>query len=112
MSTKVKTNTKDRFIIIMAGGRGERFWPVSREKTPKQLIKLLGDRSFLQATVDRVLPLVPLKNILPPWCRTPGMICGGAGISCAANSRIETSFGNAAGTAPKPTAMSTCSLIA
>ena len=48
----------------MAGGRGERFWPVSREKTPKQLVTLLGSRSFLQQTVDRVLPLVPLKNIL------------------------------------------------
>jgi len=60
---KTKTNNKDRFVIIMAGGRGERFWPVSREKTPKQLIKLLGDKSFLQETVARVLPLVPLKNI-------------------------------------------------
>ena len=35
---KTKPNTDDRFVIIMAGGRGERFWPVSREKTPKQLI--------------------------------------------------------------------------
>ena len=43
---KTKTDTKDRFVIIMAGGRGERFWPMSREKTPKQLIRLLGDRSF------------------------------------------------------------------
>jgi mannose-1-phosphate guanylyltransferase len=58
------TSNSDRFAIIMAGGRGERFWPVSREKTPKQLIKLLGDRSFLQQAVDRVLPLVPAKNIL------------------------------------------------
>ena len=47
----------------MAGGRGERFWPVSREKTPKQLITLLGEKSFLQQAVERVLPLVPLKNI-------------------------------------------------
>ena len=62
--TKTKPENKDRFVIIMAGGRGERFWPVSREKTPKQLIKLLGDRSFLQQAVDRVLPLVPIKNIL------------------------------------------------
>ena len=60
---KTKTDNKDRFVIIMAGGRGERFWPVSREKTPKQLIKLLGDRSFLQQAVDNVLPLVPVKNI-------------------------------------------------
>src|SRR6185295_14082025 len=61
---KAKTDNKDRYVIIMAGGRGERFWPLSREKTPKQLITLLGDRSFLQQAVDRVLPLVPLKNIL------------------------------------------------
>src|SRR5437763_16832669 len=61
---KKKTSTNDRFVIIMAGGRGERFWPVSREKTPKQLLTLLGDRSFLQQAVDRVLPLVPIKNIL------------------------------------------------
>src|SRR5262245_15091121 len=61
---KKQTNTKDRYVVIMAGGRGERFWPVSREKTPKQLLTLLGGRSFLQQAVDRVLPLVPLKNIL------------------------------------------------
>ena len=60
-STKSKS---DRYVIIMAGGRGERFWPVSREATPKQLITLIGDRSFLQQAVDRVLPLVPIENIL------------------------------------------------
>ena len=64
MKSKATSNTKDRFVIIMAGGKGERFWPLSREKTPKQLINLLGGRSFLQQTVDRVLPLVPIKNIL------------------------------------------------
>jgi len=57
------SDNKDRFVIIMAGGRGERFWPVSREKTPKQLIRLLGKDSFLQQTVSRVLPLVSAKNI-------------------------------------------------
>ncbi len=61
---KAKNASSDRYVIIMAGGRGERFWPVSREKTPKQLITLLGNRSFLQLTVDRVLPLVPMENIL------------------------------------------------
>jgi mannose-1-phosphate guanylyltransferase len=64
MATKAKPNdSKNRFVIIMAGGRGERFWPVSREKTPKQLLTLLGKRSFLQEAVERVLPLVPAKNI-------------------------------------------------
>ena len=63
MSTKSKTDIKDRFVIIMAGGRGERFWPLSREKTPKQLLAILGKKSFLQEAVERVLPLVPAKNI-------------------------------------------------
>src|ERR1044071_5735736 len=61
---KTKSHSNDRYVIIMAGGRGERVWPVSREKMPKQLLTLLGGRSFLQQAVDRVLPLVPLKNIL------------------------------------------------
>jgi len=60
---KAKPDTKNRFVIIMAGGRGERFWPLSREKMPKQLLSLLGKQSFLQEAVARVLPLVPAKNI-------------------------------------------------
>jgi len=64
MKIKSKSTGDNRFVIIMAGGRGERFWPVSREKTPKQLVTLLGNRSFLQQAVDRVLPLAPLKNII------------------------------------------------
>lgn len=64
MATKSTANdAKNRFVIIMAGGRGERFWPVSREKTPKQLLTLLGKKSFLQEAVERVLPLVPAKNV-------------------------------------------------
>ena len=63
MSAKVKPDTKNRFVIIMAGGKGERFWPLSREKMPKQLLALLGKKSFLQEAVERVLPLVPAKNI-------------------------------------------------
>ncbi len=47
MKKNSKTEAQDnRYVIIMAGGRGERFWPVSREKTPKQLVTLLGQRSF------------------------------------------------------------------
>jgi mannose-1-phosphate guanylyltransferase len=61
---RAPTPSKDRYVIIMAGGRGERFWPVSREKTPKQLLKLLGKTSFLQQAVERVLPLAPAQNVL------------------------------------------------
>ena len=63
-STKSSSANNDRYVIIMAGGKGERFWPVSRNATPKQLITLLGQRSFLQQAVDRCLPIVPAKNIL------------------------------------------------
>ncbi len=61
---KASAKTKDRFVIIMAGGRGERFWPLSRERQPKQLLKLLGDRSLFQQAIDRVLALAPMENIL------------------------------------------------
>ena len=64
ITMKKTAPSENRFLIIMAGGRGERFWPVSREKTPKQLVTLLGGRSLLQQAVERVLPLVPLRNIL------------------------------------------------
>ena len=60
---KHKVDISNRFAIVMAGGRGERFWPVSREKRPKQLIKLLGERSFLQEAVERIRPLVPPHNV-------------------------------------------------
>jgi mannose-1-phosphate guanylyltransferase len=63
MKTKAASD-KDRFVIIMAGGKGERFWPVSREKTPKQLLSLLDEDTFLQQAVQRVLPVVPMENIL------------------------------------------------
>ncbi len=72
----------NRYVIIMAGGRGERFWPVSREKTPKQLATLLGGRSFLQQAVDRVLPLAPLKNILVITNAVQARKCAGNCPSC------------------------------
>ncbi len=64
MIRKKTAKPKNWFVIIMAGGKGERFWPVSREKSPKQLITLLGKRSFLQQSYDRVAALVPTKNII------------------------------------------------
>src|SRR5687768_15883697 len=48
-----------RHVVVLAGGRGTRFWPVGRERRPKQLLALDGDdpRPLLRATVDRVAPL-------------------------------------------------------
>jgi mannose-1-phosphate guanylyltransferase/mannose-6-phosphate isomerase len=45
--------------LILAGGSGTRFWPLSRRARPKQLLALEGERSLLQQTVDRLAPLVP-----------------------------------------------------
>ncbi|MCE9547670.1 MAG: mannose-1-phosphate guanylyltransferase [Planctomycetia bacterium] len=45
--------------VIMAGGAGTRFWPASRADRPKQLLRLSGERTMLQATVDRLAGLVP-----------------------------------------------------
>lgn len=51
------------YIVILAGGSGTRFWPVSKASRPKQLISITGDTTMLQRTVERVLPLKP-KRIL------------------------------------------------
>ncbi|MBR8837086.1 MAG: mannose-1-phosphate guanylyltransferase [Stigonema ocellatum SAG 48.90 = DSM 106950] len=49
---------KSLFPVILAGGKGERFWPLSRQNRPKQFLTLDGgSRSLLQATADRLLPL-------------------------------------------------------
>lgn len=50
--------------VIMAGGRGTRFWPRSREKKPKHLLDIISNRTIIQETVDRIKPLVKPKNIL------------------------------------------------
>lgn len=54
----------DNFISILAGGEGTRLWPLSRSRRPKQLLNLGGQRSLIQRTVDRVLPLVSPERIL------------------------------------------------
>lgn len=51
-------------VFIMAGGSGERFWPLSTKERPKQLLKLIDEeRSLIRMTVDRVLPIVPAERI-------------------------------------------------
>jgi mannose-1-phosphate guanylyltransferase len=50
--------------VIMAGGSGTRFWPKSRRSRPKQLLRLFGDSSMVQQTVERIAPLVPIDRIL------------------------------------------------
>jgi mannose-1-phosphate guanylyltransferase len=51
------------FAVIMAGGVGSRLWPRSREKSPKQLLHILGEGTMIQNTVARLQPLIPYENI-------------------------------------------------
>ena len=51
------------FGIIMAGGSGTRFWPLSRELFPKQFLSRDGNSSLLQGTIDRIAPLIPQERL-------------------------------------------------
>src|SRR6185436_9771632 len=51
-------------VLVMAGGRGTRFWPKSRRSHPKQVLPLLEEGSLLEATLDRIAPLVPPERVL------------------------------------------------
>ena len=52
--------------VIMAGGSGTRFWPQSRKKMPKQLLRLAGSRTMIQQTADRCRSWVDAANIWEP----------------------------------------------
>jgi mannose-1-phosphate guanylyltransferase len=52
------------YAVIMAGGKGTRFWPRSREKMPKHLLDIVCERTIIQETIDRIAPLIPAENIL------------------------------------------------
>ncbi|MGL4109665.1 mannose-1-phosphate guanylyltransferase [Clostridium sp. LP20] len=49
--------------LIMAGGKGTRFWPMSTEERPKQFLSLISDDTMLQMTVKRILPIIPMERI-------------------------------------------------
>lgn len=49
--------------LILAGGRGTRFWPRSRKRSAKQVLNVVGERSLIQATVDRLAPVIPPARI-------------------------------------------------
>ena len=58
------SNLDHVYAVILAGGGGTRLWPKSRTKTPKQFLKLTGDRTMIQLATDRVVKLVPWERVV------------------------------------------------
>ncbi len=56
--------TNSLYALILAGGSGERFWPLSRRARPKQLLQLVSEKTLLEETIDRLDGLVPPERIL------------------------------------------------
>lgn len=52
------------YAVILAGGRGERFWPLSTQRRPKQFLALVGDKPLLSMAVDRLAGLIPPERVL------------------------------------------------
>jgi mannose-1-phosphate guanylyltransferase len=59
-----QTPLHKRYALILAGGSGQRFWPISRDALPKQLLKLFGEKTLLELTIERLDGFVPKEIIL------------------------------------------------
>lgn len=57
-------DSKDIYAVILAGGSGQRFWPLSRNHKPKQLLELFGETTLLEETVQRLDGIVPPEKVL------------------------------------------------
>lgn len=60
----VSRESQHRYALILAGGRGTRFWPRSRKASAKQVLDLTGAGPLIRLTLERLLPLVPARNVL------------------------------------------------
>ena len=92
-------------VLIMAGGSGERFWPLSTKNRPKQLLRLIdSERSLIRMTVDRVLDIVSGDRIFvgTNTLQAEGvleelpMLCGGTVVSGAGLGGSAAAMGNRA----------------
>jgi mannose-1-phosphate guanylyltransferase len=58
-----KSVSAHTYAVVMAGGSGTRFWPLSRRKHPKQLLELFGHGTLLEQTVERIRPIIPPERV-------------------------------------------------
>lgn len=63
VSRSVSSHAPEAFVVIIAGGKGERFWPQSRAAKPKHLLPVVGKKPLLAQTLERVKTVVPAKNV-------------------------------------------------
>ena len=65
MSSALRANVQalPACAVLLAGGRGTRFWPRSRTRLPKQLLNITGEATMLRETAARLTPLFPAKNL-------------------------------------------------
>ena len=57
---------RHHYGLILAGGRGTRFWPLSRKRSAKQVLNVMGERSLIQGTVDRLAAVIPPERMWVP----------------------------------------------
>ena len=70
-TSSMEVTEKNNFCVILAGGRGQRLWPASRENYPKQFMDLFGTgRTMLQMTYDRFVKILPKENIYICSCKS------------------------------------------
>lgn len=81
------------WAVIMAGGVGSRFWPLSRRERPKQLIDLFGDGPLLRVTAERIAPLVPAARQLIVTSTTLGPACRAAVPNIPGDNVLEEPVG-------------------
>lgn len=64
LEVSINPETSHLYGIILAGGVGARFWPLSRAEYPKQILRLMGSESMLQATINRITALIPFNRLI------------------------------------------------
>jgi dTDP-glucose pyrophosphorylase len=71
-------NLMKKFGVIMAGGGGTRFWPLSRASAPKQFLNITGEDSMINDTIKRIEGIIPPEQILIVTSKAPSLHMSGA----------------------------------